>query len=60
MKNMEIVDLNYCADDLINILLNRSNNAKIIESLLNILCSSLEKWFLTERIILCKINTISG
>ena len=58
---MEIRDLNSFTHDLLNILiLNRSNNAKINASLLNILRWSLVKWCLTERIILCKINKISG
>ena len=40
---MEICDLNSCTHDLLDLLFNRSNNAKINESLLNILCSSLVK-----------------
>ena len=41
---MENCDLNSCTHDLMNIFfLNRSNNAKINESLHNILCSSLVK-----------------
>ena len=38
---------------------NRSNEAKINESLFKIVCSSLVQ-ILMERIILCKINAISG
>ena len=44
LKNMEICNLNSSTHDLNNISSkNRSNNTKINESLLNILCSSLVK-----------------